>query len=215
MLSPPFRLAPLSDWHLSGDIDPQRRARLLEGVPFERIVELVCADVKCVSLRSEAGTSKELKGARRAKAQLWTSPTLVDLWHNGRGGYRAQYLVSADLGDAANRYAIKWLTEAIRTHLEQCSRKLAPPAWNKVWIQEGRWWRYARRTDRHFQCPAWINATAKTDKERNLVRWGQLAPSDEPRLVLKGPWLQEGQAPTSGGKAADQRAQQIHDFGYT
>lgn len=149
---------------------------------------------------------------------------LVDRYHNGASGVRAQCLANIDLGNRALDVA----RDALRSRaLDLVSTRGWPKPSitmveaslgaesSKVWIYQGLWVRRARADARDLLVSTWHeHASNKVRKVRDLVRYGSKAPTDEHRIEVIGAWLDETGHPQPG-KEPGLRATQIHQYGFT
>ena len=224
MKEPEFVVLPASKWLLRSDIAEERRRSLLHPPNFVEIVEQLRQSVRLRSARCERSSKNPWT---RVKAVLYVPPelgVLVDQYHNGASGVRAQCLKSIDLGDLALDVA----RDALRSRaLELISTRGCPkPSMtmveaslkaesSKVWIYQGLWVRRAKADARDLLVATWHEPAGNQDaKIRNLVRYGSKAPSDEHRIEVIGGWLDDSGTPRPG-KEPGLRATQIHRYGFT
>jgi hypothetical protein len=216
-----FKLAPFADWKIDQAVRPPRRDNLLGTTSFVSIVARIGSEARVVRVRREPG-EKTMRGHHRYEVTLAAERSTVDLWHNSRGGYRAQYYVSPNLGDAANAYAVDVLGALAGRLIDDDSRRrrywpLASSSiyhpHTRIWIWQGLWLRRAKRTDRLLHASGWQLPT--NSKERKLANWGALIPGNETRLVLKGQWLRDGDGAAIDDPPKTERASQICRFGFT
>jgi hypothetical protein len=221
---PKFSFAPLGDWQIDQSVPRARRARLLGAILFKDIVARLRSEAHIFRIKREAGDEGQARGLHRYVVTLTANPRTVDLWHNSRGGYRAQYYINPTLGNVANAYALDVIGAATARLIQQDShRKRFWPLASKsirhpetrLWIYQGHWFRHAKTTDRLLHVSGWQHH-GQTDckKATKLLNWGALLPGSEHRLVLKGQWLNKNGTPTRGPLKAD-RAQQISRYGFT
>lgn len=210
------------EWQLAQVVDDDRRQRLLYPSDFEDIVYKMLGQLELLRLAAEPAP-KNQRG-HRVSAQLRSEKTAVDLFFNSSSGYRAQYLRDADLGKKANRFVIDELIRVLsRAVCEPTTEEglrlifeasIAHP-WAKVWIHQGPWLLFSRRSQRVLLVPSWQSELNSPDKHRRkLARWGSLAPAEETRLILKGGYVDSG-ALLMTGKSADTRGQELHSLGFT
>jgi hypothetical protein len=138
------------------------------------------------------------KGLRQNEAftdgvvTLHADPRTIDLWHNSRGGYRAQYYIDPAIGDKANAYALKVIGSVAKQLIQQDNRRkhLWPLACKSIrhpqtrlWIGQGRWFRQRKHTDRVLHLSRWRDHD-QTDckKAAKLMIWG--APRDPEQSSL-------------------------------
>ena len=113
-----FRLVNYADWGIDRSVSRARRARLLGKLSFEAIVERLLSEVRIMRITHEKGDNTK-RGLHRWVITLIANPHTIDLWHNSRGGYRAQYYVDPAIGDAANTYACRALVSVAQRLIEQ------------------------------------------------------------------------------------------------
>lgn len=192
-------------------------------VAYEEIIREIAATCRVIAHRRDS--SKKVRGAARVVVTVETAPRLVDLFHNSRAGYRAQYYSSPELGERANRYAVEQLTPIVLRQLHQAHKRSCPLDFveaslsglrTKVWIHQGLWLRAAASADCLLYPDHWT-ACAKRAKGKNArkkLRWGRLAPKVETRLEIKGTVLSpDGLEVTAALKRC--RGFEIHNFGFT
>ena len=221
---PTFGLAPLDDWLIDTSVPHARRARLLGETPFEEIIAKVRREARISRIGREIGNNTK-RGFHRYVLTFAIDPCTIDLWHNSRGGYRAQYYIDAALGDEANAYAVESiasLAEALmpadkrRRHLWPAAAKSICHPWARAWIHQGHWFRHWRREDRLLRVSRWQDNArhAICKKVSKFVNWAMLIPCIEDGLVIKGQWLTaDGLASPEPPKA--KRAQQLYKYGFT
>jgi hypothetical protein len=154
---------------------------------------------------------------------LSANPSTIDLFHNAPGGYRAQYYRSIGNGDRANAYAVRQLMPLIRRLLVGQGKRTCPWGWvekslqdsdAKVWIHQGRWWRHAKREDRHLAVARWVAEQSSRQRERRRkAGWAALAAHSETRIDVKGGFIMLSGVPLGGLKP--NRARDVHELGFT
>jgi len=176
--------------------------------------------------RREPGkTGGSLEGAWRA---VWTiTPSdyeAVDLFFNGRGGYRAAYSVGVSRGEEANNAAIEFLSTWLRDFSGVPVRDSSIPllgAGAKLWVPSDERINRALITGctdaPEVLVPSWIDAAelqvvVPTRKgPRYKAAAGILAPLAT-RLNVIGAWIRDGQVVDARVK---ERSNEIHLYGYT
>jgi hypothetical protein len=217
-----FGFAPETQWRICENVDQARRDVLMAETPFEAIVAGLASGVSAISARREVHSKN--KNYSRRRITIFTDDAFVDLWHNGRGGYRAQYLLSAGQGERANTYAVEALHAAVVPFFDARRRlngrdikDLQSPS-AKIWIKEGLWWRHANWVTQ-IDVPVWNVTPKPTDaKLQRKAHAGRLLPNGDPRLVLKPIWRPDNsgqQQPSTVGKPPEVRTEQIRIYGYT
>ena len=127
---------------------PQGRSSLLFNAPaYERLVNRIA---NAARLKRAYAEGKGATRCWRAVAVFVLPCALVDQFHNGPSGYRAQYLKSIATGERANRRIVEALSEAA---LRRFAGNPKPGIFAqimfesfhcrdaKVWIYQGRWFR--------------------------------------------------------------------------
>ena len=215
-----FGCVPIETWRLR--LPESRRRRLIEAPTFEAIVEGLRASAHILSLRREK--LKRQEGYYRVVAVLKVDAQALDLFHNSRCGYRAQYYLGTEAGENANSYAVKVLSSRIKELLSGYQKRTCPSEWversllheeAKVWIHQGTWLRANRRSERNLSVERWTAGLTSADrKQRRRATWAMLTPGEEQRLDVKGGFVTtEGcrfRAPLKPGRSED-----ICKFGFT
>jgi len=208
-------------WRIAKTVPTARRYKLLNAPDFPTIVDLVVgAVVKVVVAREACNNPTEYF---RVVATLHcSSVSVVDFFHNGNTGYRAQYLMDPSLGEAANAYC----TERFAVLVEARIKKKLPPGWTldwalssirdkaaKSWIHQGLWIRHADEECQDLNVESWLNFD-RTDKvARKKARYGRQLPSEENRIDLKGAWVSMDLRRLGSLKV--ERANDIHRYGFS
>src|SRR5262249_55497854 len=148
---------------------------------FEAIVARLLSEVRIMRITHEKG-DKTKQGLHRWVITLVADPVTIDLWHNSRGGYRAQYYVDPAIGNAANSCACKGLVSATERLIEQGNyrkrfwsraAKSVCHSQTRVWIGQGLWLRHARRADRVLYVSGWQQPNQHDcAKASKLRKWG-------------------------------------------
>ncbi len=221
---PPFACVPRDQWILGKRIVGERRQRLLQGVSFEEIVNRIAKEASLSSYKP--GQSDHCPGFHRVEIKLATSPKTVDLFHNSRCGYRAQYYLGVKTGEQANRYVIRGLLPRLEELVSGDEESTCPWMWAKkslldreakVWIHQGVWLRLQRKVDRNLNVQRWTEACLNAEpgsRDRKLARWGSLAPAKETRIDIKGGYIDLSGTPL-GKSLKPTRSEDIHRLGFT
>jgi hypothetical protein len=164
--SPMFAILPEHIWILTEAVTGARRQALL-STPFEAIVAEIAS-------RGTPGKTKFRSNhdpifdhrpgsLKRYCVEIRLPCNLVDMFHNGAGGYRAQFYESIELGDEANAYCRDAILPLIRS--QEIARRqnwMDTPAaaslycqTTKVWIHQGRWIRPPRLRLRNLRVQRW------------------------------------------------------------
>jgi hypothetical protein len=215
-----FVLIEPSIWRLSNRLDAGRKSRLL-AIPFLEIVDRLVASVRWTRCHPQPLRTRD--GYTRAELELKFPTDLADLFHNGAGGYRAQYYEDMELGERANRHAI----EALFAKLKQLpipkgehdcewdfiEVSLSDPD-AKIWIsEEGPWYWNTSEEAQNLSVSRWLQ-NAPRIADRTFERWHPgLTPDDEPRLEIKGGALDDKLV--GGIVLKPFRSEDVHDLGFT
>jgi hypothetical protein len=216
-----FEIVPAEEWQLADRIGPERKSRLL-GTEYSTIVRMIAGQAKlqgCWRTQSE-----RIPGAHRAEIKLILPRQTVDRFHNGAGGYRAQYYLGADEGERANQFTLYQIIARLKElrntplmkgvewgFIESSLRQKDA----KLWIHEGAWLTENRPADRNLFVARWCTNSSKVGLDfRFEPRWAQLTPENETKVDLKGDYVGENLNPV-GFSSKPCRRQEIHDFGFT
>jgi hypothetical protein len=218
-----FGLVSPEQWKIDEGAFFDGRPNLLGIIPFDEILKLLTRSIERVEIVHEK--AKKAPGQHRYYLLFHSTPQAVDLWHNSRGGYRAQFFIDKELGDAANAHAAQVLLAEAQRRIDGdplLQRKWSkahlcfPEPSLKVWIKEGLWWRRARLDHRALFVPKWEANRDSTDAHiKDCWRWAGLIPAGENRFVLKGEWLDQNDKRAGVLKPLTMRTHQIHTCGYT
>ena len=216
-----FEIISDTEWQLDERVVYPRRDRLLT-TSFEIIVERMSAEVKVNKYKRNH--VKAHAGARRAVVEIRLSPEVMDLFHNGAGGYRAQFYLGVSHGEAANRYVIDSLLPSVRDAVVQRSKRGCP--WGlvkaslcdpdaKAWIHQGLWIRSKKLIDRNLNVERWQhNGTTMSLRKQLLPIWALLTPECETRLQLMGGSV-DSKFRSLNVQLKPDRSQELYDLGFT
>lgn len=215
-----FAFAPCETWQFESV--ERDRARLLSATPFEHIVARIDREATLGWFRCNKGKpAGKFVGKWRWRVKLIASAEAIDLWHNGRGGYRAQYYSDPAVGDTANAYARAVLAPTAERLIRDDAGgarffphgavSIADQA-TRLWVYQGLWLRHARKADGRVRVRRWQDNARDADCEK-FARLAPLTPRDETGLLLVGQWLDNGK-PIAEPPKRD-RAIQLHCFGFT
>lgn len=220
-----FGNVPVTEWRLHDRIGEERKKRLLD-TPFESIVQRIVGEARLHRLHCEP--CKKFPGSKRIEIGLTLCSQTVDLFHNGAGGYRAQFYQSIRQGEAANQY----VTEALLEKLKGICADQSEPgcSWEfieaslrgpdaKAWIFEGDWFHGNKPEElRNLTVDRWVESLHTIGPALMKLRFERshpmLTPDNETRLDLKGGCI-DGDGNSIGKRLKPCRSQEIHDFGYT
>ena len=133
MQSPPF-------W-LVEQVAPSRQGPLQQPVDFEALVRRIRDEVHNVRYKRESGTH-EAKGSWRPVIRFDIERDSFDQFFNNPYGYRGQFLIDPQTGNAANAHALSIIAATLLNHTnleppiaEQAHRSLLS-CYAKLWIDE-------------------------------------------------------------------------------
>ena len=219
-MSSEYACATTDEWQLR--LPPSRASLLADECPYESIIEKLQASAQLSQVRRER--SRCHQGYYRVALKLTVDKCALDLFHNSRCGYRAQYYLCTDLGDKANAYAIRVLCMRIRLLLTTHCRASYPIEWAensllhtdaKLWIHQGSWLRENRKSDRNLFVERWIRELASPDAERRKkAGWAMLTPGHENRLDVKGGFMTKQCRPLQENLKPE-RSKDLWSLGFT
>jgi transposase len=216
-----FAIVSGNEWKLVGRVGKARKNQLLK-TPFESILRRILKEVRLVDHGRE--TIKACPGSTRVWLKLQLSSKTVDLFHNGAGGYRAQFYLDMQQGAQANRRVIKALLQKLKRLCAAEPKRTC--SWDfikasicdadaKIWIHQGLWHRRNRRDDRHLMVDRWVqNGKTMKLRKKEIPSWAQLTPNAETRLWIKGGCL-DAQCRSIGVRLKPCRNRELHYLGYT
>lgn len=215
-----FPVIPASAWNIARSVIGGQAA-----FTFERIATLVKKNTRVRLYRRQKKKNSLREPYYRVHIKLEVGRKTVDLFHNSRAGYRAQYYHSIRNGERANQYLIRQLYPRILDLLKKSHKKTCPPSFirasllgphSKVWIYQGSWLRTARRKDMVLKPKRWAEK-ARMDlkqRQRKLLRWGSLAPPTETCIDLIGTFVTLNGKPIKKNHKPN-RGTDIHEYGFT
>lgn len=126
-------MTPPDKWRFSEAIQPDRVALLTDlSHSFDGIVErLLRGAIVCACW--EWGLREEVVGRVRADFEIAVNEGDVDLFHNGRDGYRARYYQSVEAGEAANAACLRALASPLRRGGRSWGLHLQAPSFPDDW----------------------------------------------------------------------------------
>jgi hypothetical protein len=216
-----FDAVPATEWGLKRAVGASRRKRLLE-TPFDGIIQQIVS--KAVLHGCRWKQMCKFPDASRVEISLLLPSQTVDLFHNGASGYRAQFYLGVQQGEAANRCFIDSLLPA--TERIYAARSELGSHWEfvraslshrdaKIWIREGAWLSDNRPSDRNLLVHRWRqNAGKITLAYRFEPSWAELTPASETCLELKGGCLDQFSQPLDVSLKLS-RSRELHEHGYT
>ena len=215
-----FAIVPSSNWTLSDRIENSRRQELCSR-SFVQIVDQIVSSAQPSKARGQFNDRTQGTHSRhsliRYRIRLQCDAKAVDLFHNGAGGYRAQYFTDPDLGELANKYVCQRLSELVSSwgHSAAAISSLSAES-AKAWIAQGLWLRPPRSRLQNLFVERWICDPMILDaRRRKLWRYSRLTPDEENRIDLIGGWLLRRDFSLSNATFKSNRADQIYQFGFT
>lgn len=216
----------MAEWQIEPAVVGKHRASvLLAPTTFEEILCRLRGRDAPPGPRWKVGeVGGRFEGARRA---LWTiTPSdkeAIDLFFNGRGGYRAAYSLSVRCGEDANDMALRFLSSWLRDFTGAAISDSSVPLLGsgaKLWIPEDERINCALIAGRRYMpevlVPAWLHAAelqvvvSTSEGDRYKAAAGILAPLPTSLRVI-GTWIHDGRI-VAGVK---ERGREIHLYGYT
>lgn len=215
-----FAIVPSSAWLMSNRIGPLRRQELYSH-SFEQIVEQIISGAQRSKARGEFNCHSQGTQAKhsliRYRIRLQCEARAVDLFHNGAGGYRAQYYIAPSLGELADKHVCRRLSELVISW--GCSSAVKSSLSSesaKAWIAQGRWIRPPRRHLQNLLLEQWACDPMTVDAHRHkLWKYSRLTPEEENRIDLIGGWLRRSDFSSPDVNFKSDRSTQIHSFGFT
>jgi hypothetical protein len=156
-----FTIVPEHVWILTPAVNDVRRQALL-STPYEDIVATIVSRANVGKLRAERNKKSILghppQSLKRSRVEIRLPCNIVDLFHNGAGGYRAQFYESIQLGEEANEFCrnkILALVKFQETKKDPLAAASLSCETAKVWIGQGRWLHQKWKCLRNLQVPRW------------------------------------------------------------
>ena len=206
-----FSVVPENEWRLSKQIDCERRETLLHTT-FEEISDKIFNQLEKSKIKREK--LHDVQGAERIYIEIILPCQLVDLFHNGAGGYRAQYLYDLNQGEKANQFIISKLSEKFGNG-DKFTKLSLQHFDSKIWVQENAWLGDNEYSNRNLFVEFWNkNSKEITLAHRFEPSWAQLTPYDESCLEIKGGSVDSNLQPIDKSLKPS-RSLEIHRFDYT
>jgi hypothetical protein len=211
------------EWVLAHEMPEDRRLILSNRLPASDLMDkIVCAarqaaDKDELFVCWEASTRQP--GQARVSGVFRCPEDVFDEFFNGRTGYRAQYYLAPDLGEAYNREVLDRLEPIVRCVCVQAITRLVPEIADreslrapgaKVWFRERR---DHHLGDRLIRPARWV---AYWEARPNEVPMGLIpAPREFPWLQVKGGWVHASNGYPPAGTMKPDRAISLHNSGWT
>lgn len=174
-------------------------------------------------MRIKQNSLDKCSGYHRVEVVLEVERSTIDLFHNSRCGYRAQYYHSIRNGELANEYTVRMLAPRAK-FLAVTANITLPWTWvekslsdrqAKVWIHQGRWIREKRKSDRNFCVQRWAaNLESPHPTVRKKALWGSLSAFGETKIDIKGGYVDSNGLPLGKSLKPD-RSREIFELGFT
>lgn len=221
------------DWVFSSSISGPRLHRL-RSTSFVNLTKQIAQNCSVYSFRREG--MKANQNAFRLNVVLEVDQKLVDIFHNGACGYRAQFYCGLKNGESANHYFINAIKPIIMKEVSSNPKRTCPVQFvdfsvsskdAKAWIHQSRTWiRPPRLNDRNLSVWIW-HSNHKVLKSNGSLSWGspktsfikngdvycQLTPDRERFIDIKGAFATLGCTPVPPPK--QHRSEQLRDCGFT
>ena len=178
-------------WSFANSINTKRARTMLSHTSFDAVLALVIA-ARVRAFNWRPFRQEKLRGCYRAEFLMEIKPNTYDAFFNSPVGLRAQYAISEEHGEAANRLILSGLHAKIfrfkrqsifPTDMEVRWSLSAPQA--KIWIDEDEVASQQGESEPQIIYQPW--------QQRSESGVGLLAPSGN-RLIAFGGWLD----PTKG-----------------
>ena len=216
-------------WVFADSIPRDRRTRLAVHAKFGELLARIVAGAGYAEPRWRPASYAPLTGAVRFEVYI-QSPDgeAIDYFHNGRAGYRAQYLSSENNGERVNALAVG----AVK-HLVREAMTTIPNEWDadleavlsgrsaKLWIDQNifvvRQALAGERFDAELLVAPWLRAASGREfvlvrgRRRFKANAGILAPWPQ-RLALRSAWWKDGTVVTDPDKI--ERSHHLHVYGF-
>lgn len=134
------------DWKFAAGFDVGRRRALEAWESFEAVTTAVVSEAKDREVRQEACLTRNIPPAARIAVVFSVSHATFDAFYNSPVGYRAQFLIDPDHGQAANarliaqlagEFALQWPIDPLLEPMTPANimHSLCCPS-AKIWIHE-------------------------------------------------------------------------------
>jgi hypothetical protein len=216
-------------WTFADSIPLERRTRLTADAKLGDVLARIMAGVRHAKPRWHPASYAPLTGAVRFEVYI-ESPDdeAMDYFHNGSGGYRAQYAMSELRGDEANAQAVNAVTHLVREAMTtipsagdiDVEAVLSGPG-VKLWIDQdvpcirqalaGEW------VEPELLVARWLRAAKQHEfvlvrgKQRFKANAGILAPQPR-RLAFRSGWWKDGSVVSDPDKI--ERSHHLHLYGF-
>lgn len=211
-------------WGFSSLVPADRSRNLLGVAGFGDVIDRIGAG-SIEFIRAEPRTYPPCLGCHRAFFKVHLPGRDYDAFFNAPAGYRAQYAIGVENGEAKNRELLKVLErtclEASRTEQDDFAASLVAASLRatdaKLWIQESD---LGGLSGVHIEYRPWLDklvaesrGTMADQAARAAASAGVVAPIGTV-LEIKGGWIApDGIECRDPAKA--NRSQEIHDYGYS
>jgi hypothetical protein len=119
-------------WSFVPNFDASRRESLETFDTFDKVVEALRANLRIGGAWICEGRELGPNGCYRPSVELDVDSHIFDAFFNSPGGYRAQYLSSPELGQAANGKLMHLLEPQLSAAVnEQCGQYQLSPDWTR------------------------------------------------------------------------------------
>jgi len=211
------------EWVLADEMPESRRLALSNPLPAgDLIAKVVCAARQAADKDEffvcwEASTKQP--GQARVSSVFRCPEEAFDQFFNGRTGYRAQYYLAPELGEACNREVLDRLEPVVRCACLKTITPLVPEVADreslsapgaKVWFRERR---EHYLGDRLIRPARWV---AYWEARPDEFPMGLIpAPRDFPWVQVKGGWVYGSDGYPAAGTMKPDRAISLHNSGWT
>jgi hypothetical protein len=220
-----FGNVPVAEWLISPTVSVARTT-YLHDMRWQDVIDAIVERAAFLSCRRTLGKPNgKFHGCWRPELTVKLPATIVDAFHSGSGGIRAQYYFGADTGRAAtlelldimySKLETFWLENRKRHFLKGFQASFASD-YCKIWIHQGPWLRGLPATKlctlqvKRWQSSSWY--TIPSGKPPHFASWPTLMPETETRIDFKGAWIKD-QVVSDDGTVAIGQDLENHHRGY-
>ncbi|RVC58849.1 MAG: hypothetical protein EOS65_19895 [Mesorhizobium sp.] len=203
-----MRFGRADEWKFRSTFDPERHQELMGEAPdFNVLVDRICAEAINFNPQIEPPNRPELERCHRLQCWFEVERGTFDAFFNGPTGLRAQYLIHAEQGQAANGFSIAALRHRLLQLCDENELKFPGDKWpvaNSIDAASARIWRYE---------PGRSSPTHDLDID-GWDRMGKVAPAGT-FLVVNGGWIEDDTGHEVVIPDKIRRRFEIHDHGYS
>lgn len=211
------------EWVLAHEILEDQRLILSNPLSAGDLIEKIACAARQASHEDEFflcwEASTKHPGQARVSGVFRCPEDVFDQFFNGRTGYRAQYYLGPDVGEAYNRKVLDRLEPIVRCVCVKTTTRLVPAVADreslrapgaKVWFRERR---DHYLGDSLIRPARWVEHWEARSKEfpMGLIP----APREFPWVEVKGGWVHASDGYPPAGTMKPDRAISLHNSGWT